>query len=463
MNLNLNTQQAYQLLHNGILALARAEQQGIRVDVEYVQRKKQHLTRKIIRLEKQFRDSKFYKHWGHSTKNKININSNAQLGIFLYKVKKLTPTKLTTTGQGSTDEEALLLLNIPELNDLLEIRKLKKVRDTYLDAFNREQVNGYIHPFFNLHLVKTFRSSSSNPNFQNIPVRDEEAMQATRKALFPRPGHLLLEVDYKGLEVSIAACVTKDGNLIKYLKNPASDMHRDMAKQIFMLDEFDKNNKTHKILRSAAKNGFTFPEFYGDYYKNCAESLACSWGQLPAGRWRKGQGLALSESFLSDHLISKGIKSLVHFTEHLKEIEQDFWENRFPEYKIWQDRAWQDYQKYGYLDTLTGFRCGGVMPKNNVFNYPIQGPAFHCLLWSFVELDRIMQEEKWDTRLIGQIHDAIVLDVNPKELNHVVTVIKRVTCVDLPKVWDWICVPLSVDMDVCPVDGNWAEKKTLNI
>lgn len=461
MTSNPNTQQAYQLLHNGILALARAEQQGIRVDVEYVQRKKQHLTRKVIRLEKQFRESKFYKHWEHSTKSKININSNVQLRVFLYKVKKLTPAKLTTTGQGSTDEEALLLLNIPELNDLLEIRKLKKIRDTYLAAFDREQVNGYIHPFFNLHLVTTYRSSSNSPNFQNIPIRDEEAMQATRKALFPRPGHLLLEVDYKGLEVSIAACVTKDSNLIKYLKNPASDMHRDLAKQIFVLDEFDKNDKTHKILRNAAKSGFTFPEFYGDYYKNCAESLACGWGQLPAGHWRKGQGLASSESFLSDHLISKGIRSLTDFTEHLKEIEQDFWENRFPDYKAWQDKAWRVYQKYGYLDTLTGFRCGGVMSRNNVFNYPVQGPAFHCLLWSFIELDKIMREERWDTRLIGQIHDAIVLDVAPKELNHVVTVIKRVTCEDLPKAWDWICVPLSVDMDVCPVDGSWAEKKSL--
>jgi len=101
---------------------------------------------------------------------------------------------------------------------------------------------------------------------------------------------------------------------------------------------------------------------------------------------------------------------------------------------------------------LHQFIADGVITKNS---------AFHCLLWAFIELDRIMQEEKWDTRIIGQIHDAIILDVHPDELEHVKKVIHRVTCEDLPKAWEWIIVPLEIEMDLSPVDKSWAEKKKI--
>jgi len=459
MTINPKSPQAYKLLHDGTLALARAEQQGMRVDMIYAERKKQHLTRKIEHLEARFKDTKFYRHWEHTVKSKVNINSNQQLANFLYKVKKLEPAHQTDSGMGSTDEDALLQLNIPELNDLLEIRKLKKVKDTYLDAFMREQVDGYVHPSFNLHLVRTFRSSSDRPNFQNIPIRDEEARKTVRKALYPRPGHQLLEIDYSGLEVRIAACYHKDSTMLKYINDPASDMHRDMAEQIFLIDRFNKSLPEHKLLRSAAKNGFVFPQFYGDYYKNCAAGLV-RWGGLSQSRWRTGQGIEMPEGTLSDHLISKGIKSFDIFVNHIKQIEHDFWSNRFREYAKWKEMWWDLYKKYGYIDMLTGFRCSGVMSRNDVTNYPVQGSAFHCLLWSFIELDRIMQEERWDTKLVSQIHDSIIFDVHPDELTHVAKTVKRVTCEDLPKAWDWIIVPLSVDADICEVDESWADKKS---
>ena len=330
MNINPKSKYAYQLLHAGILALAHAERNGIRVDIRYVRREKRQLTAKIEQLEEQFCHTKFYYHWTHIVKNgKPNINSNYQLAHFLYDVKKLEPAKTTISGKGSTDEEALKQLNIPELDILLQIRKLKKVRDTYLDAFLREQVNNYIHPFFNLHLVKTFRSSSDHPTFQNIPKRDKESMQIVRQALYPRPGHQLMEVDYSSLEVRIAACYHQDSRMLKYIKNPQSDMHRDMAEQIFLF-KYTPSIPEHKVLRSATKNGFVFPEFYGDYYKNCAYNLACNWGGLPEGKWKRGQGIMIdSNTHLSDHLIDNGISSLNAFTKHIQDIEQDFWGNRF--------------------------------------------------------------------------------------------------------------------------------------
>lgn len=455
---------AYNLFHKGILAFARAEQQGIRVDMEYAESKKQFLTRKIEYLENRFKSTKLYHHWLHVNKEKEpNIYSNTQLANFLYRHKGLKPVKTTESGQGATDEEALEALNLPELKELLQIRKLKKLRDTYLDAFLREQVDGYIHPFFNLHLVRTFRSSSDSPNFQNIPKRDKEAMEICRRALYPRPGHQLLEVDYSGIEVRIAACYHKDPTMLKYITDPQSDMHGDMAAQIFMIKDFNRCLPEHAYLRNAAKNGFVFPEFYGDYYKNCAENMACGWGQLPNGKWRPGQGVKLPEGNLSDHLINKGLISLDKFTDHIQEIESDFWRNRFRVYAKWKDSWWKKYQKNGYIELLTGFTCSGVMGRNDCINYPVQGAAFHCLLWAFIELDRVMREEQLDTRLIGQVHDSMILDVNPSELDRVCQTIKQVTCEDLRKAWDWIIVPMDVEMEVSPVDKSWAEKEKYDL
>jgi len=463
MKVNPRTYEAYRLLHDGILALSRAEQQGIRVDIEYVENKKTHLTRKIERLESKFKGTNFYRHWEHSAHGKVNINSNAQLAHFLYVVKKLKPQKETDSGQGATDEEALKQLGIPELSDLMEMRKTKKIRDTYLDAFAREQVGGYIHPFFNLHLVRTFRSSSDSPNFQNIPKRDEDAMQIVRRALYPRPGHQLLEIDYSGLEVRIAACYHQDSTMLKYIRDPKTDMHADMAKQIFMIDEWDKVK--HYTLRQAAKNGFVFPEFYGDYFGNCAVNMAVGWGKLPQGKWGRGQGIHIDgENYtLSDHMISKGISSLAKFTDHIQKIEYDFWTNRFAEYDAWKKRWWNIYQKYGYIDMLTGFRCYGVMGRNDCINYPVQGAAFHCNLKSFILLDEVMVREKWDTKLIGQIHDSIIMDVHPDELDHVLQTAKRITCSLLPSEWKWIIVPLEIDAEIAPVDAPWADKAKMHI
>ena len=454
---------AYQLIHDGVLALARAEQAGMRIDVDYCEKKKAHLTRTIGRIENKLQSTTFVKEWKRMYGQTFNMNSDSQLGRILYEVYKITPPKTTASGAGSTDEETLHQIGMPELDSLIKIRKLRKIRDTYLDAFVREQVNGTLHPFFNLHTVRTFRSSSSNPNFQNIPKRDKESMTICRRAIFPRYGHQLMEVDFSGLEVAIAACYHKDPTMMKYLTDPDSDMHGDMAEQIFIIDNFDKKkHPEHKILRAATKNGFVFPQFYGDYYANNAEHLACRWGLLPKGKWKKGQGIDLPDGQkLSDHLINKGIKSFDQFVEHMKVIEDDFWGRRFYRYKKWKEKWLARYQKNGFFDMHTGFRCSGVMRKNEVINYPVQGAAFHCLLWSFIQLDKELH--RFDTNLIGQIHDAVVLDVNPDELEEVAQIIKRVTCKDLPAAWDWICVPLDVEADLGPVDGSWNMKEVYKL
>ncbi len=446
------TEEAYQLMHNGILALSRAEQAGIRVDMDYIEREKKRTIRRMEHLEQKFKETKFYRHWEHSVRGRVNINSRIQLGKFLYDVKKITPARYTPSGLGSTDEEALQGLNIPELNLLLRRTKLKKIYDV-LEGFAQEQVEGYLHPVFNLHLVRTFRSSSNTPNMQNVPKRDEEMMKACRKALYPRPGHQFVEADFSGLEVRIAACYHQDPTMLQYINDPASDMHADMAKQIFCLDKFDRNR--HYTLRQAAKNGFVFPQFYGDYYKNCANNMAVGWGRLSQGRWSEGQGIAVGDVSLADHMRKNGIRSYQAFERHVQEIERDFWTNRFPVYAEWKEKWWRDYKRKGYLDMYTGFRCHGIMNKNDCINYPVQGAAFHCLLWSFTEIDGLSRREGWKSRLVGQIHDSMLLDVHPSELRRVKKAVREVTCVQLPAVWNWIVVPLKIDVEVYPVDSPW--------
>jgi DNA polymerase I-like protein with 3'-5' exonuclease and polymerase domains len=459
MKINPHTLDAYKLMHEGTLAFARAEQAGLRIDTEYVEKQRKKLTKLIGVLEEEFKETNFYRHWQHSMKGKVNIYSPTQLGTFLYKIKKIEVEKETVSGKGAVDDEALQQMGIPELETLLQIRKYKKVRDTYLEAFAREQVDGVLHPFFNLHLVQTFRSSSDSPNFQNIPKKDEESMQLCRRAILPRKGHQLIEIDFSGIEVRVGACYHKDPQMIKYIKDPTTDMHGDMARQIFKVKDFNKKIPEHYVLRQAAKNGFVFPQFYGASYKSCTKNLLITWGKLTAGKWKPGQGIAMPEGTLSDHLIAQGLTSYDKFMEHLKKIDEHFWHERFSVYTEWKDRWYEAYKKNGYFDLKTGFRCTGLMDKRQTGNWPIQGTAFHCNLWSFIQADKSMVKEKWDTKLVGQIHDSIILDVNKDELKYIAEKMHKITSIDLPKTWTWIIVPLEVEMDLCEIDAPWADKK----
>jgi len=638
------TLDAYNLMHEGTIAFSHAEQNGMRIDVDYCNKKKKHIDRKIARAQEKLNSSDLIKDWKKQFGEKTNFNSGQQLAHMLYKIKGIKPPKMTGGGKkdpdavqtGSTDNESLITIakDIPELMYILDIKKLQKIRDTYLDAFLREQVNGYIHPFLNLHTVRTYRSSSNSPNLQNIPKRDKEAMKICRRAIFPRPGHQLIEIDFGALEVSIAACVTgdtlletstgsrtildiinsvnngeqtyvygynqeeerivlapvtsggitrrntgvwgvtldngqviratedhqfltrkegykkladleigeslmpfykrkrvsnygtvyreiylnngtrqlehnitleeykatynhkvvkiefmgwenvyninvegihnyatsagvvlkncyhKDKNMLKYLTSDHADMHGDVAAQIFLVDGYDKSKYPgHKLIRNATKNSFIFPQFYGDYYGNNTDGL-CTWCQLPHTKWRKGYGVDFVEGMtVGDHLISKGITSYDKFKQHLKNIEEDFWGVRFREYGAWKLKWHAKYQRDGYFNTLTGFKCQGVMGKNEVINYPVQGSAFHCLLWSFITINKIAAEENWDSRIVNQIHDAVIIDTHPDELEHVARTVVEVTCKKLAEHWDWIIVPLTVDADICDVDAPWSEKK----
>lgn len=457
---------AYNLIHDGILALADVEANGIRIDVTYCKTaldpKHGALGAEIRELQEKVRQSsegrRWHKHYGH----RMNVDSGHQLSHVLYDMMGLEPKSYTETGQPSTDEAALRSLKLPFLDDLLRLRKLTDTREK-LRGVLREQVDGVLHPFFNLHTVLSFRSSSNSPNFQNQNVRDKELAAILRRAFIPRRRRQILELDYKGLEVSGAACVTRDRRLIDYVIDKTKDMHRDMAMECFELpaDEITKE------IRYGGKNMFVFPEFYGDYWFDCATSL---WEYVTEQNLKTASGKSVLE-----HLRSIGIKKLGTIIEsskgskpqpgtfmaHIAKVEDDFWNDRFREYTAWKKKFYSDYCKRGHFDTVTGFRCSGVMRRNQVLNLPIQGPSFHCLLKSLIELNGDLVEQRFESMIIGQIHDSMVLDIVPGELDDLLGLAHEIMCERIRKSWDWIIVPLEVEAEISPVDGSWFDKKKI--
>jgi len=455
MNMHPLSAEAYQLFHQGTLALADVETNGICVDVSYCEQQYEILGKKIERLKDKLNDEQDVKRWKHKFGSKFNIDSDVQLGQMLFDYFKCTPINTTKSGKPSVDSETLNSLKEqhPFLEILLELRKIQKVRDTYISMFLREQVDGLLHPFFNLSLVHTYRSSSNSPNWQNLPVRDPVQGEVVRKAIKSRKGHRLMGVDYSGIEVRTASWYHKDPTMLEYIHDPSKDMHRDMGCELYVLslDEI-KNSKA----RYSAKNAFVFPEFYGSYYKQTANDLWKNIDKLELVNMVTGQSL-------KTHLKKKGIRNYSAFERHVQKVEDKFWNDRFPVYTQWKEEQIKFYNTRGYVDLLTGFRCSGIMRKNQVINFPVQGVAFHCLLWDLIQVNDILKREKWRTKIVGQIHDEIVADVYEPECKDFIALVHRVMCHSIRRHWDWIITPLDVEVKSTEVDGTWNDRKELKM
>lgn len=437
---------AYKLFHDGILSFSKIQEVGIRLDTDLLKKTATHLERRLEREKEKIQSMEEVVGWKNEYKVRghFNPNSPKQLSSILFQYLKYKPSKYTQKENISTDQSVLEGYNTPFTNTLVKYRKLEKLRGTYLENFMVEEINGYMHPSFNLHIARTYRSSSSNPNFQNIPVRDEEAQKITRPLIIPRRGRRILEVDYSSVEVRVSACNHKDPAMIEYINDPTTDMHRDSAMKLFKIDD---PTQVPKHLRQGAKNGFVFPQFYGDYFGNCSRNI---WEN-----WLKDDDKEL--------LKKKGLRSFQSFENHVKAIEEWFWNTKFKRYTEWKDEILMKYIDDGYIDLLTGFRCHGPMDKKEVWNYPIQGPAFHCLLWSLNRIQEYISAERMRTLLIGQIHDSILFDLIDEELAQLLPVVKRIMCDDIRKFWEWIIVPLEIEAEITEVDGSWYTKKKIEI
>ncbi len=250
---------------------------------------------------------------------------------------------------------------------------------------------------------------------------------------------------------------------MKYIRDPSTDMHGDTAMKLFLLK---KEEVCKKTTRDSSKNQFVFPEFYGSTYANCAKNI---WKAMKRRDFRTGKNN--DGTPIRDHLASKGIKERGDcvvgqdarkgtFEYVVKQTEDYFWKQMFPVYTRWK-KEWVDlYRKRGWFDMLSGFVVRrGTYAKNDVINYPVQGSAFHCLLWVLIKLDKWLRKYKMRSKLINEIHDSLIASVHPAELQDFLEYAHQLMTVELPKHWRWINVPLAAEFDVSPVNGHWNSAK----
>lgn len=465
---------AYRLLHEGTLALAEVEANGMRVDVDYLKRTIERTDRKIERKTEKIKRSGVYKLWKRRFKDKTKIGSRDQLAAIVYTKEKdgglgYEPQAWTSGGKSGVmrpkaDVAALEIIDDDGVQLFLEVESLKKTRSTFLGGIWRALQDGFIHTNFNLNLATTYRSSSDTPNVQNFPIRDEILGKLIRRCFIARGkgDRVIVEIDYSQIEVRVAACYNHDPVLIEYIKDKSKDMHRDTAVQIFCC----KAEDISKELRHVSKNRFVFPEFYGSYFVQCAPNI---WNAV------QRQHLTIRNIPVLEWLKQHGIKSLgnldpknkVHksgtFTRHLKKIQDDFWDRRFKVYTDWKTSWLKKYQRECGMTTLTGFRVEGYHKRNDIINYPIQGSAFHCVLWAIIELTKAIKKKKMKSKIISQIHDSIIGDVPVKELDDFVELATRIMTKLIRKHWDWICVPLEVEAEACQPGESWHHKKKLEL
>ncbi len=456
MKVKPTTLDAYNLLHEGSLVMAEMEANGIRVDVRYVKHTQERIQRRIDFLTNKLKKDKIYKLWKKTYGDRTKIGSRTQLADVLFN-KMGIPNKSMTATRHAADVDVLEDVDLPFTRTYIECEKLKKAKNTYLANILRETVDGFLHPNFNLHTVQTYRGSSSEPNFQNIPMRDPLIKKLIRRSFIPRKGRRIVDLDFKGSEVSGASWYHKDPMMLEYINNPKKDMHRDMAQQIYMLPR----REITKEIRYCGKNMFVFPQFYGDWWLSCSQAL---WRAIEKLHLKTVSGIPLKQ-----WLRKKGIKSLGNsdpqnikkgtFEAHVKAVEKDFWYNRFAVYQEWKEDWWETYRERGWFKMLSGFRVSGYLSRNQVLNWPVQGVSFHGLLWSLIRMNKTLKKEKFESLLIGQIHDDAVGDIPDTELDDYIEMAMDVITKQLPKHWPFIITPMVVEIEATPIDGNWYEKK----
>ena len=445
-------EQGLDLLLEGTIALAGMEHNGVLIDTEYLEEKKGTIAGQIATMEEEFKSTELFGKWREKYGMSANIHAPLQLADILYKEMGIEPTKSRDKSEeGSVSKEAILALGNPELAQLIAIKQLVKAKDTFISQILKEvsTTTGRMHPSFTLNVARTFRSSCTNPNMQNMPIRNHVVGKLIRTAFIPEEEGIIVEADLKGAEVCVAQCHNHDPKLREYLLDTSLDMHRDMAMMCYKLDR----EEVTKEIRYCGKNMWVFPQFYGSYYGDCCDAL---WPAI------KTLGLkTASGEPLYDHLRSKGIRTKDKFNEHLKEVEAFFWNEMFPVYTEWKEIWYKLYLKRGYVDTFTGFRCGGYMRRNAVINYPIQGDAFHCNLWACIQLQKWLKKNKMRTYLFGQIHDSILGVTVAEERDEYIAKVQDILQNQLPKRWPWITVPITVEIEAAPKGKSWYEKKAV--
>ena len=357
--------------------LARMEQTGVRIDEAGLAETSRHFTQEMTQLEEEI-----YQLAGQ----RFNIASPRQVGEILFDVLKLdSKAKKTKTGQYVTGEEVLEGLRHKHdiVGKILEHRGLKKLLGTYIDALPKlvNTSTGHIHTTFNQTVTTTGRLSSSNPNLQNIPVRDAMGKEV-RKTFIPDEGQLFFSADYSQIELRIMAHLSKDENLVQAFLC-GEDIHAATAAKIFHKDISEVTSDERRRAKTA-----NFGIIYGISAFGLAERLGCSRSEA---------------------------KQLI-----------DGYFQTYPGVKEYMERSIAMAREKGYTETIFHRRCplpdinshNAVVrgyAERNAINSPIQGSAADIMKMAMIRVDKRMREEGLQSRMILQVHDELNFSVLPEE------------------------------------------------
>lgn len=357
--------------------LARMEQTGVRIDEQGLAETSRHFTQEMTQLEEEI-----YQLAGQ----RFNIASPRQVGEILFDVLKLdSKAKKTKTGQYVTGEEVLEGLRHKHevVGKILDHRGLKKLLGTYIDALPKlvNASTGHIHTTFNQTVTTTGRLSSSNPNLQNIPVRDAMGKEV-RKAFIPDEGQLFFSADYSQIELRIMAHLSKDENLVQAFLC-GEDIHAATAAKIFHKDISEVTSDERRRAKTA-----NFGIIYGISAFGLAERLGCSRSEA---------------------------KQLI-----------DGYFQTYPGVKEYMERSIAMAREKGYTETIFHRRCplpdinshNAVVrgyAERNAINSPIQGSAADIMKMAMIRVDKRMREEGLQSRMILQVHDELNFSVLPEE------------------------------------------------
>lgn len=472
---------AAKLLHEGALALSSMERNGIRIDMRYLESHTKETEVEIEGLKKRLYADKMWKEWEKKFGNKATLGNKVQLGSIVFddmgytrrhslaKKDRKSNDEYAFRRAPKNDEASFGSVDLPFVKDYFRWQKLEKLYGTYLKGIMNEVVDGRIHPFYHANKVVSYRTSSSMINFQNIPNRNKEIARRIRRCFIPDKGCVIGDFDYSTAEVRSACCYTKDPNLIRDFTEKGKDAHGDLAVELFGMDREKMRHWTEdmkvafkKTLRDWIKNRFTFPQFFGSVYFQCAPHL---WEGVTSGKTMPDGKMSVVE-----HLRRQGVTELGDcdqdafvkpgtFVHRVKTLEDSMWNKRYTVYTAWKKRWRNSYLIKGWFESLSGFVFSGLYGRNDCLNYGIQCFAAHWLLQAAIIVSKKLRKARMKTRLIGAIHDNLLGSIPHDEVQDVFDMIVEAMTVDVPKKWPSIIVPLEAEVEWVPEGGSWAEKK----
>ena len=391
--------------------LAYMERNGVCVDTEALKETSRHFTARMKQIEEEVHQM---------AGMEFNISSPKQVGEVLFDKLKITDkAKKTKTGQYVTSEEVLESLKNKHqiVEKILDYRGLKKLLSTYIDALPKliNPKTGKIHTSFNQTVTATGRLSSSNPNLQNIPIRNEDGKEI-RKAFIPEEGCEFFSADYSQIELRIMAHLSGDKNMIEAFRE-GDDIHASTASKVYKigLDEVTREQ------RSKAKTA-NFGIIYGISVFGLAERM----------------NVPRSEA---------------------KELIEGYFQT-YPQIKEYMDKSIERAREKGYIETIFGRKR--FLPdinshnavvrgydERNAINAPIQGSAADIIKVAMVNIYRRFKDECIRSKMILQVHDELNFSVLPEEKEKV----QRIVIEEMEKAYA-MQVPLRAD---CGWGKNWLE------